>query len=60
MAGNVWEWTSSTVQDKYDLWQYVLKGGSWLIGDEESLDISARREDYPSEQNSFYGFRCAR
>ncbi len=60
MAGNVWEWTSSTVQDKYDLWQYVLKGGSWLIGDEESLDISARREDYPSEQNSFYGFRCAK
>jgi len=57
MAGNVWEWTDSWIddQEKYR----VLRGGSWLNG-AELLRSSYRFRLTPSFRIDNVGFRCAR
>ncbi len=72
MAGNVWEWTQSTLEP-YPLVQptgetlyiiradraYVLRGGAWafpLVG----ARCAERHDNPPHFDNFFYGFRLAR
>jgi toxoflavin biosynthesis protein ToxD len=54
MAGNVWEWTSSS----YSAGKYVLRGGSWA---QYSWDArTARRNDGESDDvGTAVGFRLA-
>ena len=53
MAGNVWEWTE-TVEDIL----FILKGGSWEVGDHQSLSASARVRRSPRAWiDNYYGFR---
>lgn len=74
MAGNVWEWTSSTF-DRYpgfkaypypeysEIWfdgdHRVLKGGSWMTR-APLLRASFRNFFRPGFRYAFAGFRCAR
>jgi formylglycine-generating enzyme required for sulfatase activity len=57
LAGNVWEWTSSTFEgtDKR-----VLRGGSFGAGDPRSVRVSYRFRLAPSARSQFLGFRCAK
>jgi formylglycine-generating enzyme required for sulfatase activity len=54
MAGNVWEWTSSS----YDSSSKEIRGGSW-DGDPPVLRASSRGRDEPALRSGYYGFRCA-
>jgi formylglycine-generating enzyme required for sulfatase activity len=66
MAGNVWEWTSSTYQaypnsdyqdDFYSDNLYVTRGGGWF--DEEAQIRTANRSAAaPESANDDLGFRC--
>jgi formylglycine-generating enzyme required for sulfatase activity len=51
MAGNVWEWTSTT-----DGNFSVHRGGSWY-GFDLYCEVSSRFNSYPYESNCFSGFR---
>jgi formylglycine-generating enzyme required for sulfatase activity len=57
MAGNVWEWTSSTYQAGDTA--YVLRGGSWFATKPEWLQVSYRFRSPPDYRVDFVGFRCA-
>jgi formylglycine-generating enzyme required for sulfatase activity len=65
MAGNVFEWTSSTWCDSYaddavcDTTLHVVRGGDWETGDFTKLRTH-HREPGPTEPDDQYGFRCAR
>ena len=54
MAGNVWEWTASTEEDRR-----ILKGGSWS-GNALLLRCQSRLRLPPSSRTPGYGFRCAK
>ena len=56
MAGNVWEWTSSSGDASGDSGTRVVRGGSWR--DRPKLCRSAYRWSYPSYQKVYnVGFR---
>jgi formylglycine-generating enzyme required for sulfatase activity len=57
LAGNVWEWTSSTF-DGTD--KRVLRGGSFGAGDPKTVRIDYRFRLAPSARSQFLGFRCAK
>ncbi len=74
MAGDVWEWTSSTFQPypgftPFPYPEYsevffgsayrVLRGGSWAT-DATVARTSFRNWDFPVRRHLFAGFRCAR
>ena len=56
MAGNVWDWTSSSYSAESS--SMVLKGGSWY-GNEDYLRVAFRIDDYPTNRGYLVGFRCA-
>ena len=56
MAGNVWEWTSSSYSAESSY--MVLKGGSWDFN-EVSLRVTLRSGSGPSSRGYDDGFRCA-
>lgn len=55
MGGNVWEWTSTS-----DGAARVLRGGSWLYGNPESIRAESRLRVVPSNRLYVNGFRCGR
>lgn len=55
MAGNVWEWTSSSNGE-----MRVLRGGGWSYGAPVFLSASYRTSAHPSYRDFDTGFRCAR
>ncbi len=57
MAGNVYEWCASWYDADKDT--RVLRGGSWLDGNPESLRCSYRDDQLPWDRINFFGFRCA-
>ncbi len=74
MAGDVWEWTSSSFQAYPDFLAFpdseaseayfgrdyrVLRGGSWAT-DPFVARTTFRRFEVPSSRELFAGFRCAR
>jgi iron(II)-dependent oxidoreductase len=74
MAGDVWEWTSSSFQSYPDFLAFpdseaseayfgtdyrVLRGGSWAT-DPYVARTTFRRFEVPSSRALFAGFRCAR
>jgi iron(II)-dependent oxidoreductase len=74
MAGDVWEWTSSSFQAYADFLAFpdseaseayfgrdfrVLRGGSWAT-DPLVARTTFRRFEVPSSRELFAGFRCAR
>lgn len=58
LAGNVWEWTSST--NANDSAARVARGGGWYYGDASSLRAANRSGYAPSYRFDTLGFRCAR
>ncbi|MCK6507370.1 formylglycine-generating enzyme family protein [Myxococcota bacterium] len=64
LAGNAWEWTSSTYPLRRTLFRrqvthYVLRGGAW-DSQAESLRPTFRRHTAAREARPNTGFRCAR
>ncbi len=61
MAGNVWQWTStsSVEQTSEGKIKIIVKGGSWMDGPNE-LRVSNRKELDPSKQYGDVGFRLVR
>lgn len=59
LAGNVWEWTSTTVRDKDGRELAVVKGGSFLTP-RNSLRSSNRLLEEPSLKLIDVGFRCVK
>jgi iron(II)-dependent oxidoreductase len=59
LAGNVAEWTSTTVQLWTDEVRAVVKGGSWTV-DGEGWDLSAQALSPPYGYMNHVGFRCAK
>ncbi len=64
-AGNVWEWTCSEYEDKYNgkekqcatsASRFVLRGGSWVNAPGD-LRSAGRGGYVPASRNVFYGFR---
>ena len=55
MAGNVWEWTSSSENSNR-----VLRGGGWVSNDAARVRAADRIGLAPSVRRNFLGFRCAR
>lgn len=70
LAGNVWEWTSSTYANPYTHPAKSFdpkkdaacsdRGGSWSSGGLEYYQVAHRSFDQPSYLSSSYGVRCAR
>lgn len=56
MAGNVWEWTSSSIDRGF----YVLRGGSWGDDDPDIFRCAFRSRLDPYCRYFDVGFRCAR
>lgn len=57
MAGNVWEWTDTRLNDG----SYILRGGCWGTNFPRNLRCSDRNKDLPGNHGNWYiGFRCAR
>jgi len=52
MAGNVWEWTNTQVNDKFS-----LKGGSYISND-FLLRVDQRKIESPDVLSGDFGFRC--
>jgi len=52
MAGNVWEWTSSS----HERGGRVLRGGSWRV-DQRFARVSIRFSDMPVYVDKYFGFR---
>jgi formylglycine-generating enzyme required for sulfatase activity len=65
LAGNVWEWTSSTSVAGADsrgrggTEVKVARGGGWYDADPDSVTASIRFADLPSRRDAHLGFRCA-
>ncbi len=57
MAGNVWEWTSSSAQSGQET--YFVKGGS-CFDDAEAARCASRRSLRPGQRLPNVGFRCIR
>lgn len=57
MAGNVWEWTKSYIDEDQD--RIVLRGGSW-DNFHEGARCAFRFWDEPGCRSSHVGFRCVR
>ncbi|MDN5203057.1 SUMF1/EgtB/PvdO family nonheme iron enzyme [Fulvivirgaceae bacterium BMA10] len=57
MAGNLWEWTSTSYNDEGTL--IILKGGAWYNDDPSKLKVKARGVASPYHRgNGSDGFRC--
>lgn len=56
MAGNVWEWTSSTHSKEPDSTLRTVKGGSWMDGPAE-LRISNSVDRDSTQRYADVGFR---
>ncbi len=56
LAGNVWEWTSSS----YDASHRVYRGGGWRGDDPRSVAAARRGRFTPDDRDGNLGFRCAR
>jgi len=54
MIGNVWEWTSTTVDEE----KFILKGGSCVSPSKRHLAIPSRLIAPKNTINYTYGFRC--
>ena len=68
MSGNVWEWTCSESQDRYDgseqecaaqVSLYSLRGGSWNFKPRR-VRAAYRDNYYPDTRSYLIGFRLAR
>ena len=61
MAGNVWQWTSTSYEEEADEGpiKMIVKGGSWMDGPNE-LRVSNRKELDPTQQYGDVGFRLVR
>ena len=61
MAGNVWQWTSTSSEKPAgeEPATIIVKGGSWMDGPHE-LRVSNRKELDPSQQYGDVGFRLVR
>jgi formylglycine-generating enzyme required for sulfatase activity len=61
MAGNVWQWTSTSYEEETSEGpiKIIVKGGSWMDGPIE-LRVSNRKELDPSQQYGDVGFRLIR
>ncbi len=55
MAGNVWEWTGSILQDIDD---YIIQGGSWFNFHEKSFYNTFTNHRPPDNCYNNVGFRC--
>ncbi|MCP4714112.1 MAG: formylglycine-generating enzyme family protein [Deltaproteobacteria bacterium] len=53
MAGNVWEWTSTPIDDQ----QYIIKGGACSSPSKRYLQIPGRMGAYINFKCSYNGFR---
>jgi formylglycine-generating enzyme required for sulfatase activity len=64
LAGNLWEWTSSHycpyAHGDCDDGAFVTRGGSWVNDSEQSLRVTKRSRDVPTNRLIYVGFRCAR
>lgn len=72
MTGNVWEWVEDSYHDTYkgaptdgsawpgDAMKSVLRGGSWVVSDTDSLRATIRGFGEPGFRNVNIGFRVAR
>jgi formylglycine-generating enzyme required for sulfatase activity len=65
LAGNVWEWTQSDLCDypAHDCvvrTRRVLRGGSWLDKDVDTVQTTWRGYASPDRHDKTFGFRCAR
>jgi sulfatase modifying factor 1 len=58
LAGNVWEWTSSSYSSKGTA--KVNRGGGWISNRAADLRASNRYSDEPTNRTDYDGFRCAR
>jgi formylglycine-generating enzyme required for sulfatase activity len=56
MAGNVWEWTSSSPRPGH----FILKGGCCSSPSKDYLAVAARLVEHRDSLNLHYGFRCCR
>ncbi len=56
MIGNVWEWTSTTIDGE----RYILKGGSCVSPSKRHLTIPSRLIVHKNTINYTFGFRCCR
>ena len=56
MIGNVWEWTSTNVDEE----RYILKGGSCFSPSKRHLTIPSRLVAHRNSINYTFGFRCCR
>jgi len=57
LAGNVWEWTSSSYSPKSTA--KVNRGGGWISNRAADLRASNRYADEPINRTAYDGFRCA-
>lgn len=62
MAGNVWEWSSSSVKSRDGSSLQVIKGGSYLCNDSycAGYQISNRMKTTKDSAMNHLGFRCVR
>jgi formylglycine-generating enzyme required for sulfatase activity len=65
LAGNVWEWTSSTFASDYGKPRgssslRVTRGGGWGSADEADLRTTTRGRRRPDHRSDVIGFRCAK
>jgi formylglycine-generating enzyme required for sulfatase activity len=58
LAGNVWEWTSTTPSENAN--GRVYRGGSWFNDNASFMRASFRYWNLPANRNIVMGFRCAR
>jgi formylglycine-generating enzyme required for sulfatase activity len=56
LAGNVWEWTSSLLENGPNR---VTRGGSWHNDAAPTVSVRYRNGVEPKMQSAFIGFRCA-
>lgn len=58
MAGNVWEWTATSLEDRQN--HRALRGGSWTLKYPADLRTSVRKGSSPGLWDDQNGFRCVK